>query len=448
MVRVIVELRIPKLDMSLVTELISAYEDYGFKPDKEWRAILPTEKSISLTSEPTKGTICIRGDIPEDKMDELRQAPNVENIWTDAKIVPFNSGTALDITLPCESYDCDHTTAKGDLEEVVRYLGVDYIWKDGCKGKNITIAICDTGVNKEKVAAYSDGWSPSPIYMPGADSDTGHEHGTMCAFDASYICPDAKIYDIGVLKGSGGIEGALSDAISGFQWAIDRFKRDRTPQVMSNSWGIYQESWAPDYAKDVNHPFTRKVKEAIKLGIIVAFAAGNCGPICPSTRCGVDIGSGRSIWGANSLTEVVTFGAANIRGEWIGYSSCGPGALEAKKPDLCSISHFKGYHNCDNGTSAATPVGAAIIALLKSHKINLSPADVRDVLQKTCRDCCSSGWDVQSGSGIINAKAAYLSIKEPGIVDLEKLCAELKTAKNKVQECAEILDTIIKDHCK
>ena len=443
MTKVIVELRVPKLDMAQVMDLVRMCEDYGFESDETWRAILPTEKSISLTKEPIAGTVCIRGEIPEEKIEELKRAPNVENVWTDAKIVPFNY--ELELTHPCEPYDCGHLTAKGNLDDVVRYLGADSIWDEGYKGAGIAIAICDTGVDKSKVPAYSDGWSPSTIYGPGTDAGS---HGTMCAYDATHICLEAKIYDIGVLKGSGSVEGVLSDAISGFQWAIDKFKADGTPQVMSNSWGIYQESWGPDYARNPNHPFTRKVKEAIKLGIIVTFAAGNCGPMCPSTRCGNDTGSGRSIWGANSLTEVITFGAANIRDEWIGYSSCGPGALDDKKPDLCSISHFKGYRDCDNGTSTANPVGAAVIALLMSVDGDLTPAEVKSALQDTSKDCCNSGWDNYSGSGIINAKAAYIKINGSDETDLTKLCAEIKKARNEIQEGIEALDILIENHCK
>ena len=373
----------------------------------------------------------------------MKQAPNVENVWTDTRIVPFNSET-LDLTLPCEPYDCGHLTAKGDLNDVVRYLGADFIWSKEYKGAGIVIAICDTGVDKEEVPAYSDGWSPSMVYGPGTDAGS---HGTMCAYDASHICPDANIYDIGVLKGSGSVEGVLSDAITGFQWAIDKFKADGTPQVMSNSWGIYQESWGPDYARNPNHPFTRKVKEAIQLGIIVTFAAGNCGPVCPSTKCGDDMGTGRSIWGANSLAEVITFGAANINDEWIGYSSCGPGALESKKPDLCSISHFKGYRDCDNGTSTANPVGAAVIALLKCAFSDLTPAKAKSVLQETSKDCCQAGWDNYSGSGIADAKAAYIKLKEGEESESIK-CTEIKKAIREIHESLETLDLLIEKHCK
>jgi hypothetical protein len=116
MTKVIVELRVSNLDMSLVMDLVHMCEEYGFESDEEWRAILPTEERISLTQEPTEGTVCIRGEIPEEKIEELKQAPNVENVWIDAKIAPFNSGTGLELTQACEPYDCEHRTAKGDLD--------------------------------------------------------------------------------------------------------------------------------------------------------------------------------------------------------------------------------------------------------------------------------------------------------------------------------------------
>jgi hypothetical protein len=73
----------------------------------------------------------------------------------------------------------------------------------------------------------------------------------------------------------------LSNALQGFQWAIQRHKATGEPQVLSNSWGIYQQALSPDYATNPDHPFTRKVLDAINEGILVLFAAGNCGEVLP-----------------------------------------------------------------------------------------------------------------------------------------------------------------------
>ena len=229
----------------------------------------------------------------------------------------------------------------------------------------------------------------------------------MCAFDASGMAPDAKIYDIALLQAGGGISGLLSDAIKAFQWAIDKYKNDGTPQILSNSWGMFQKSWAPNYATNINHPVTRKVVEAINTGIIVTFAAGNCGSQCPSGKCGTDTGPGKSIWGANGHPKVITVGAANIREEWIGYTSQGPAALDPKKPDFCAPSHFTGARTSDNGTSAACPICAGVIALYRSHDPKLRQDQAKEALQKTSKNLCSAGWDPHSGWGMIQGERAF-----------------------------------------
>jgi subtilisin family serine protease len=341
-------------------------------------------------------------------------------------------------------HPCDVTEAKGTLEEVGDFLGLKTIWDDGTTGNNIIIAICDTGVNRTSVPKFSDGWSPNASFPPGTDSAS---HGTMCAHDASFVCPDAEIYDIGVLKGTQGVAATLSDALMGYDWLISRSKSTNKFFIASNSWGIYQESWAPDYARDSNHPFTRKVKEAIKNGILVCFAAGNCGPICPSRRCESDIGSGRSIWGANGLAEVFTIGGANLREEWIGYSSIGPASLSDKKPDFCSLSHFKGFYEVDTGTSAATPIAAAVIALLKDRWTDLDTSSIKEAIFATCHPLCSDNWDYYSGAGLLDAKATYLKLKNGGDDNkkVKELCESLAEVHETLEKAMQIIENAQKN---
>jgi hypothetical protein len=292
------------------------------------------------------------------------------------------------------------------------------------------------------VSAFSDGWSPNPSFPPGTDADANNMHGSMCAHDASFICPEAEIFDVGVLKGKQGVASTLSDALMAYDWLISRCKSIDKYCVASNSWGIYQESWAPDYAKDSNHPFTRKIKEACKSGILVCFAAGNCGPICPSRRCDRDIGSNRSIWGANGLAEVFTIGGANLREEWIGYSSIGPAALSDRKPDFCSLSHFKGFHEIDTGTSAATPIAAAVIALLKDRWTDLNTNSLKEAISATCRSLCSENWDYYSGYGLLDAKAAYLKLKAQGNGNqkVTELCDSLTEIHETLSQVIKIVE--------
>ena len=99
-------------------------------------------------------------------------------------------------------------------------------------GAGVVIGICDTGVDQTKIPAVIGGWSPDPNAPPGTDGDG---HGTMCATDALGVCPDAKIVDIGVLKGVGGgvgVSGVLSDAIAAFDWALEQYRANGQPQVL------------------------------------------------------------------------------------------------------------------------------------------------------------------------------------------------------------------------
>jgi subtilisin family serine protease len=390
--RVIVELRAPfgfsmesiqTMDVATVT---------GFNIDYEYEPVPvnPPEEIARALAAANEETILVRGELDEERESELKALPNVVNVWTDAPIEPFDT-------------DCDFNIAKGTIEDVAKYLGCDKLWAKGVKGEGIVIGICDTGVDKSKIPAIIGGWSPSPSYPPGTDIQG---HGSMCSTDVLGMCPEAKIYDIGVLKASGVI-GMISNAVSAFQWAIEQYRKDGTPHILSNSWGMYQKAWATDFATNPNHPFTRKVLEAIDAGIIVTFAAGNCGLKCPNERCGSDAGPGKSIWGVNGHSKVITVGAANILEQWIGYTSQGPAALDPRKPDFCAPSHFKGYTSCDNGTSAATPICAGVIGLLKSHDLTLTQDIIKDILQKTAKDFCGTGWNPNAGFGMIQAEAAF-----------------------------------------
>jgi subtilisin family serine protease len=400
-----------------------------------------TEKSVARAVKGgEKEAVLIRGEVEEDKVEELKGMPGVLNVWDDGIVMAFGCGDCpdsdgfvdddgsafdeyddpdgdydpsadadpafdLELSSPCSPTDCASGTPKGTIADVAKYLRVDRLWSRGIRGRDVVIGIVDSGVNKTKVPAFIGGWSPTPGYTPGDAPSSSH--GTMCAFDASGMAPDARIYDIALLQAQGGISGLLSDAVKAFQWAIDQYKADGTPQILSNSWGMFQQAWAPDYATNPNHPVTRKVVEAIDTGIIVLFAAGNCGSQCPSGKCGSDTGPGKSIWGANGHPMSITVGAANIREEWIGYTSQGPAALDPKKPDFCAPSHFTGARTSDNGTSAACPICAGVVALYRSHDPNLRQGKVKKALQKTAKNLCASGWDPHSGYGMIQGERAF-----------------------------------------
>jgi subtilisin family serine protease len=272
-----------------------------------------------------------------------------------------------------------------------------------------------SGETPQRIPRVIGGW---PTDDWGTESGKWGDHGNMCSTDVLGMAPDAQLYDLRV-AGDGGSPGTISRALQGFNWAIGQHRLNGTPHVLTNSWGIFEESWDETYARNPNHPFTRKVVEAIGEGILVLFAAGNCGDTCPDGRCGADIGRGRSIWGANGHPLVMTVGAANRLEQFIGYSSRGPAALDPNKPDFCSISHFTGYFDSDSGTSAATPILAGVVALLKQAHPAATQDDIKNALRATAKDIGPAGFDVDSGAGIVQGHAAFLRLTQPALTSAQ-----------------------------
>ncbi len=429
--RVIVEMAMPKGESARAFDMAGSFDAAGFQVDTSFDPVpageTPDPELAMKLEESGQETIFVRGSIDAKKIKDLEAQENVIGVWIDTEISPFNVEIQQESeqefyqepglgggNCPIPPCDCDHGTAacsKGSLTDVANYLGVNKIWAKGHRGENMVVGIVDGGIAAKGRA--SAGTIPNVIGgWPTTDWGTKAlwgRHGNMTSTDALGMAPKAHLYDIRISDGN-----AISNALAGFQWAIGRHKINGTPHVLSNSWGIYQKNWDPSYATDPNHPFTRKVVEAINEGILVLFAAGNCGEGCTtSSRCGNDFGPGKSIWGANGHPRVMTVGAANIQGRLIGYSSQGPASLSAHKPDFCGISHFTGYFTCDTGTSAACPIAAGVVALLKQCNRSLSQDAAKQALKATAMNIGPAGWDQHSGSGIIRAKAAYDRICAP-----------------------------------
>jgi subtilisin family serine protease len=358
----------------------------------------------------------------EEGMARLLEHRNVAAVYVDNEIAPFPVSLETPVAgeehlqssspwVGSDSSGCVSGESRGDLADVAASLGAPWVWAEGVRGDGVVVGIVDGGIAARQrtklgrpaaLEGVVGGW---PRRDWGTVCHWGF-HGNMAATDVLGLAPRARIYDIRI-SDAAHVAGRISDALAGFQWAIERFRHNGTPHILSNSWGLYRQEWGPVYATDVAHPFTRKVVEAIDAGILVLFAAGDCGDACPSRECGIDRGPGRSIWGANGHPRVMTVGAANLDGELAGYSSQGPAALDERKPDFCGITDFKGYTRSDSGTSAACAVATGVVALLKQARPEITQPEVKRLLKETARSIGDGPWNPSSGAGVVQARAAY-----------------------------------------
>jgi subtilisin family serine protease len=327
-------------------------------------------------------------------------------------------------------------TATGTVGDVVRHLGVDRIWSAGYRGDGIVVGVVDAGMTAYTcdVAAGEipaipcppatgqviGGWPPDTF---GTTAVGWAQHGNMIAYDVHAIAPAADLWDMRIWEPLTTFDAYVSHAVSAYRMAIAHHRASGVPHILTNSWGVYDSATSPDYAFNPDSDFAWVVEEAIEAGILVLFAAGNCGDGCgysDGSPCGEgDRGPGYSILGPNGHPRVMTVGAATVLNEWCGYTSQGPAALTpyADKPDFCGISEFAGYfpgHStvrpCDGGTSAATAVVAGVVALLKQRRPDLTQEEAADVLRYTARDIGIGGVDSDSGAGIIHALDAFSSL--------------------------------------
>lgn len=422
--RVIVECRVQRSASTVGTCLGSPY----LRGDASFplTPLLPASSSLQMSLEADQEQIVlVRGSIEPASLDELRTHLCVIDVNFDTKLFPFDgrcglphcddwlvdTGFQSPTDCPIPPCDCRPTQARGCLLDVAAALGVDQIWQCGFNGDSVVIGIVDGGILAEgRIDPSRPGLVPR-VAAGWPEENWGtiagwRGHGNMVAIDALGMAPKASLYDIRISDGSPN-SARMSDAIAGVHWAIEKYRSTGTPQILCCGWGIYQRSGDLAYATNANHPLTRKIVEAIEEGILVLFAAGNGGQSCPATWCNGDTGPGNSIWGANGHPRVIAVGAVNKDEQLIGYSSQGPAALDEYKPDVCGVSHFAGYFCSDSGTSAACAVASGVVALLKQARPTLTQEAAKRLLKSTAKDIGPPGWDRHSGSGIIQAKAAY-----------------------------------------
>jgi hypothetical protein len=331
-----------------------------------------------------------------------RTNPNVRAVYSNPEIGPFPT--------VCPQ------AAVGTAADVQNELNLGPLQAKQMSGKGVRVVVVDTGIDGSQINV-AGGWNPRPGVAPGTAAP---DHGTMVAFDAALAAPDSLVYDYALLQSPGGGQWVafLSDAIRAFSEIMIFLLQHPGPIVVVNSWGLFDRAGdAPkgnsqNYSANPAHPFNQVTAALVGSGADVLFAAGNCGAACPDGRCGQgDTGPGNSIHGANSHRDVVTVAAVTVEHDLLGYSSEGPGDLEANKPDLASFSHFNGsgVWPVDGGTSAACPVAAGVAAALRS-----SPAS-RDILPGELKAAmlagCDGGvWNAQTGLGLLDAGAAMAAL--------------------------------------
>ncbi|MDB5948123.1 MAG: peptidase [Ramlibacter sp.] len=372
---------------------------------------------LEFSLEPARSTYLVRGTIP----DGVSQAAAMQSAAAHPDVVGIFSDPLIESSIVCPG-----APAVGSVADVAKRLSVTKLKAKKMDGRNVFLAIVDTGINLAHLKSkgivptldVGNSWTPTGVVTgPGTHPVN---HGTMCAFDACIAAPKATLLDYAVLlsttPGSTVMAGLLSDAVLAYaklRAILGAVAQTNRAMVISNSWGMFSPTWdfppghPGNYSDNPNHPFNLIVASLEAAGADILFAAGNCGSDCPDGRCA--FGATPPICGANSHPSVMSIAGVDTSKARVGYSSQGPGRLTKMKPDIAAYTHFtgSGVYPVDGGTSAACPVAAGVIAAVRTKypAAKLSPLQMRSLVQKTAEDMAHIGFDPDYGWGILDPAA-------------------------------------------
>ena len=278
--------------------------------------------------------------------------------------------------------------------------GVDTVWADtGYDGAGATEAIIDTGIDgahaslddldddnstyDPKVIGFYD-----PVNNPSLTNGTevfpydDQGHGSHCAgttagtgaptYEHIGMAPQANLVGVKVLDAGG--SGSFATVMAGMQWTVDNRYQFNIRAASMSLGGPGAIEWTSSEEDSVN----RYANEMVRAGIALFIAAGNNGV---SAQIGTP----------GSAEDAITVGALDKNSAIAIYSSQGPTEELRIKPNIAyvgssvmSVAFNTGdQYTGMSGTSMATPGAAGVAALMLQANPDLSPFDVRNIMQET-----------------------------------------------------------------
>lgn len=282
-------------------------------------------------------------------------------------------------------------------------LHTEEVWQT-TKGGGVTVAVLDTGVESDHpdldgnvltgkdMVGFGAGpgdraWARHGTAMAGIIA--GHGHGSGNGDGVMGIAPEAKILPVRVILEDGDpsrtkARNTRGNALAeGIRWAADQ-----GADVINLSLGDDSASAHPEPAED------EAVQYALKKGSVVVASAGNGG------EKGDRVSYPAAYPGVIAATAVDRYGtrASFSTRRWYATVSAPGVDVVIADPDH---KYYEGW-----GTSAAAAFVSGAVALVRAAHPDLTPAQIKKLLEDTARNSPTGGRDDSRGFGFIDPAAA------------------------------------------
>ncbi|MFD6173171.1 type VII secretion-associated serine protease mycosin [Streptomyces coeruleorubidus] len=272
------------------------------------------------------------------------------------------------------------------------------------KGEGVTVAVLDTGVEEDhpdligNVLTGEDlvgfgaepgdrAWARHGTAMAGIIA--GHGHGPGNADGVLGIAPEAKILPVRVILEDGDPSRAKARSTRGNALAEGiRWAADHGADVINLSLGDDSASAHPEPGED------QAIQYALKKGVVVVASAGNGG------EKGDRISYPAAYPGVIAVTAVDRSGtrAPFSTRRWYATVSAPGVDVVIADPDR---KYYEGW-----GTSAAAAFVSGAAALVRAAHPDLTPAQIKSLLEDTARNAPAGGRDDSRGFGFVDPAAA------------------------------------------
>jgi len=249
------------------------------------------------------------------------------------------------------------------------------------KGDNVLVAVIDSGVD---IMHPELAGSIAGVLDTAKEPAPAHKHGTAIAgLVAAHgklmgAAPGAKLLAVHAFDPKdAGAEGTTFNILKGIEWAAAHGAR-----IINMS-----------FAGPSDPAIHRLLEAARKKGIVLVAASGNAGAKSPPLYPAAD-------------PNVIAVSATDAEDKLFEQSTRGRHIAIAAPGAQILVAAPEGNYDVSSGTSYSAAEVSGIVALMLQRKPDLTPEQVRGILQATARDLGAKGPDVMFGAGLADAYGA------------------------------------------